>query len=115
KSDQEVRGPLELDVLDAPADRRPDQPPPAAHRRGADGRFGVRCPARARLAAAASASAGRAILGPAVGADGPAVHRAEIAQLVEHATENRGVASSILALGTNSLRWRRTERKWLSW
>ena len=26
--------------------------------------------------------------------------RAEIAQLVEHATENRGVASSILALGT---------------
>src|SRR6266508_6283913 len=27
-------------------------------------------------------------------------HRAEIAQLVEHATENRGVASSILALGT---------------
>ena len=29
------------------------------------------------------------------------VHRAEIAQLVEHATENRGVASSILALGTN--------------
>src|SRR5258707_11387621 len=41
----------------------------------------------------------------AVGADGPAVHRAEIAQLVEHATENRGVASSILALGTN-IRWR---------
>ena len=29
-------------------------------------------------------------------------HRAEIAQLVEHATENRGVASSILALGTTS-------------
>jgi hypothetical protein len=27
--------------------------------------------------------------------------RAEVAQLVEHATENRGVASSILALGTN--------------
>ena len=27
--------------------------------------------------------------------------RAEIAQLVEHATENRGVASSNLALGTN--------------
>src|SRR4051812_46885869 len=40
--------------------------------------------------------------------------RAEIAQLVEHATENRGVASSILALGTNhpgSV----IERKWLSW
>ncbi len=30
------------------------------------------------------------------------VHRAEIAQLVEHATENRGVASSNLALGTNA-------------
>ena len=29
--------------------------------------------------------------------------RAEIAQLVEHATENRGVASSNLALGTNHL------------
>ena len=27
--------------------------------------------------------------------------KAEIAQLVEHATENRGVASSILALGTS--------------
>src|SRR6476660_1384647 len=33
-------------------------------------------------------------------------HRAEIAQLVEHATENRGVASSILALGTTGwFRW----------
>ena len=32
-------------------------------------------------------------------------HRAEIAQLVEHATENRGVASSILALGTTPGRW----------
>src|SRR5664280_3611758 len=30
----------------------------------------------------------------------PSVERAEIAQSVEHATENRGVASSILALGT---------------
>jgi hypothetical protein len=29
--------------------------------------------------------------------------QAEIAQLVEHATENRGVASSILALGTLGL------------
>ena len=28
------------------------------------------------------------------------VHLAEIAQLVEHATENRGVVSSILTLGT---------------
>lgn len=42
-------------------------------------------------------------------------HRAEIAQLVEHATENRGVASSNLALGTTS-RWAdRFGRKWLSW
>ena len=39
--------------------------------------------------------------------------RAEIAQLVEHATENRGVASSNLALGTNSFSV--IERKWLSW
>ena len=39
--------------------------------------------------------------------------RAEIAQLVEHATENRGVASSNLALGTNHPVG--TERKWLSW
>ena len=31
-----------------------------------------------------------------------ATRRAEIAQLVEHATENRGVASSTLALGTNN-------------
>ena len=31
---------------------------------------------------------------------------AEIAQLVEHATENRGVVSSILTLGT--LGWKRT-------
>jgi hypothetical protein len=31
-------------------------------------------------------------------------HQAEIAQLVEHATENRGVASSILALGTPGLK-----------
>ena len=42
-------------------------------------------------------------------------HRAEIAQLVEHATENRGVASSILALGTTYRGGRIFERKWLSW
>ena len=42
-------------------------------------------------------------------------HRAEIAQLVEHATENRGVASSTLALGTNNTGARNSERKWLSW
>ena len=41
-------------------------------------------------------------------------HRAEVAQSVEHATENRGVASSILALGT-TFRVARSERKWLSW
>ena len=46
------------------------------------------------------------------GAFGPE-HRAEIAQLVEHATENRGVASSNLALGTNRIPV--FERKWLSW
>ena len=42
----------------------------------------------------------RGILGPADGRPSLVGHRAEIAQLVEHATENRGVASSILALGT---------------
>ena len=31
---------------------------------------------------------------------GPAPDSAEVAQLVEHVTENHGVASSILALGT---------------
>ena len=46
--------------------------------------------------------------GPCGGLD-----RAEIAQLVEHATENRGVASSNLALGTITRVG--TERKWLSW
>ena len=35
--------------------------------------------------------------------------KAEIAQLVEHATENRGVASSNLALGTNTLVGHRAE------
>src|SRR5262245_32923778 len=30
-----------------------------------------------------------------------ALHRAEVAQLVEHVTENHGVGSSILPLGTN--------------
>jgi hypothetical protein len=42
-------------------------------------------------------------------------NRAEIAQLVEHATENRGVASSILALGTTNSVVADIERKWLSW
>ncbi len=47
----------------------------------------------------------------------PGAQRAEIAQLVEHATENRGVASSILALGTTDEPGRPgdIERKWLSW
>ncbi len=40
--------------------------------------------------------------GPPTGGQSLVGHRAEIAQLVEHATENRGVASSILALGTTS-------------
>ena len=39
---------------------------------------------------------------PPTGSRRLVVHRAEIAQLVEHATENRGVASSNLALGTTS-------------
>ena len=40
----------------------------------------------------------------------------EVAQLVEHATENRGVASSILALGTIvKAVVAFFERKWLSW
>ena len=37
---------------------------------------------------------------PALLEHGTLIFLAEIAQLVEHATENRGVASSILALGT---------------
>ena len=40
--------------------------------------------------------------------------RAEIAQLVEHATENRGVGSSSLPLGTITP-GAVIERKWLSW
>ncbi len=51
-----------------------------------------------------SSIAGRASLvvfsDPPTGSRRLVDHRAEIAQLVEHATENRGVASSILALGT---------------
>jgi hypothetical protein len=54
------------------------------------------------------------IFGPPTGSQ-PVGHRAEIAQLVEHATENRGVASSILALGTTILVVGDIERKWLSW
>jgi hypothetical protein len=46
--------------------------------------------------------------GPAPTGGQPLVDdRAEIAQLVEHATENRGVASSNLALGTTN-RWSRS-------
>ena len=56
--------------------------------------------------------------GTATGAEGAsATIGAEVAQLVEHGTENPGVASSILALGTNdavSLRGT-SGRKWLSW
>jgi hypothetical protein len=60
----------------------------------------------------ATFSTANAALGPWIG------RRAEIAQLVEHATENRGVASSILALGTSRfVGWTGGvfERKWLSW
>jgi hypothetical protein len=52
---------------------------------------------------------------PPTGGQSLVGHRAEIAQLVEHATENRGVASSILALGTTTGWSRNIERKWLSW
>ena len=51
--------------------------------------------------------------GPPTGRRRPGDNRAEIAQLVEHATENRGVASSTLALGTITRVG--IERKWLSW
>ena len=51
---------------------------------------------------------------PPTGGDAWRGLRAEIAQLVEHATENRGVASSNLALGT-ICPGRHSERKWLSW
>jgi hypothetical protein len=42
---------------------------------------------------------------------------AEVAQLVEHWTENPGVASSNLALGTShAVQWEgENGRKWLSW
>jgi hypothetical protein len=42
---------------------------------------------------------------------------AEVAQLVEHWTENPGVASSILALGTSNAVscGANSGRKWLSW
>ena len=39
--------------------------------------------------------------------DGKPSSSAELAQVVEHATENRGVASSILALGTTERWWSR--------
>ena len=41
--------------------------------------------------------------------------RAEIAQLVEHATENRGVASSTLALGTNNTGARSSRAEVAQW
>ncbi len=41
-----------------------------------------------------------------LGQAGIVYFKAEIAQLVEHATENRGVASPILALGTLGLKER---------
>ena len=45
---------------------------------------------------------------------GDEVFCGEVAQLVEHATENRGVGSSSLPLGTTTLD-AVIERKWLSW
>ena len=52
----------------------------------------------------------RGILRTADGQPSLVGHRAEIAQLVEHATENRGVRSSILRLGTTCGRGSVVER-----
>ena len=90
--------------------RRPDP----TRRPGSDGRRGASADAPVEACRRLVARSGpwyspprrRALSGTRV--------RAEIAQLVEHATENRGVASSNLALGTIS-RSAIIERKWLSW
>ena len=112
-------------VLHASSRHRPDQSPPGAVRPAAGGqrrgRAG-RC-AEGRLTPSVPGAGAspprlpplRTPWYPAARRRAPAGTRvrAEIAQLVEHATENRGVASSNLALGTNT--WSVIERKWLSW
>ena len=79
--------------------RSPRSERPSRRRSGACETF-LGGPAR-RWPARLRAGRARAILRHAVGLTGRGPRRAEIAQLVEHATENRGVASSTLALGTN--------------
>ncbi len=53
--------------------------------------------------------------GPPAGSQCLVGHRAEIAQSVEHATENRGVASSILALGTTFVGGRTSRAEVAQW
>ena len=57
-------------------------------------------PAECKHAARGLATGGAAIIGAGRPSDLVRSGRAEIAQLVEHVTENHGVASSNLALGT---------------
>ena len=111
--DQAVRGALARAVLDPSGHRRPHRPPPRADRRepvepvrGAAVEWPrlmlAGPPARVRQEPPVlDWRAGPVVSsGPPTGRRRPGDKRAEIAQLVEHATENRGVASSILALGT---------------
>ena len=79
--------------------------PLAADRRGEPRR--PRLGVRLRLADLDRGPAARGILPTADGQPEAGWPRAEIAQLVEHATENRGVASSNLALGTTARGGRR--------
>ena len=106
-------------VFDPSADRRSHQQAPAADRRRADGpvrnavsdRSGVgeqrrqpRTP-RPEWRPFGCLAAFRSVVVPFHAPTGSqsVSQRAEIAQSVEHATENRGVASSILALGTKQV------------
>ena len=84
-------------------------------------RAGACSPGRPPTTGSAARPASLADEGPPVvpsrtptGADVRRGLRAEIAQLVEHATENRGVGSSSLPLGTTTPD-AVIERKWLSW
>ena len=119
--------PTSVAVLDAPADPRPDQPPARPHGPAAGGRCrpgaGPGCPGCAAAKPRLRVAPVRPVRLPPVRgtcysparrrAPAGTRDRAEIAQLVEHATENRGVASSNLALGTTPRSV--IERKWLSW
>ena len=79
--------------------RRPDP----TRRPGSDGRSGRVRGRSGERASPCRSFEGHGILRPADGPSRGTRDRAEIAQLVEHATENRGVASSNLALGTIQL------------